>query len=378
MKRRLLASLLTLAMVLSLLPTAALAANGEGSTSKVYTVTRDISYSTAGEIPNTVEEGKDLTVELKDRSEAEIVSAYAEIKDSAAPKNLLAKSANSNESKLVFANQSTDGDRTPNMSTQELPPAMKSFYSNSYLIEKSSGDLDYDSCNAALFAEKPRTVSLGFWIQQTDNMVDEFPFWLIYQNKENYGERYLQVNIPVKSLVTSGKNTQQTVPLDGKNHDLIVTSASSEAKCLENQGDWYYISYVLSNIVYFNGDETDAAFDPNMGSLVYLYLNFRLGDKSANVMGLQAISGKEITNPYFVYPTEYDSSAYYWMYLENNTQLSIPADCITGDVTIHARARNDNAPVITGVVDEQSYDHALPLFALIQISAALFSKETVR
>ncbi len=171
----------------------------------------------------------------------------------------------------------------------------------------------------------PRTVSLGFWIQKTDNMVDEVPFWLIYQNKENYGERYLQVNIPVKSLVTSGKNAHQTVPLDGKNHDLIVTSASSEAKCLENQGDWYYISYVLSNIVYFNGDETDAAFNPNMGSLVYLYLNFRLGDKkSANVMGLQAISGKEITNPYFVYPTEYDSSAYYWMYLENNTQLSIP------------------------------------------------------
>ena len=102
MKRRLLASLLTLVMMLSLLPTAALAANGEGSTSKVYTVTRDISYSTAGEIPNTVEEGKDLTVELKDQSEAEIVSAYAEIKDSAAPKNLLAKSANSNESKLVL------------------------------------------------------------------------------------------------------------------------------------------------------------------------------------------------------------------------------------------------------------------------------------
>ena len=56
MKRRLLASLLTLVMMLSLLPTAALA--DEGSTSKVYTVTQDISYSTAGEIPNTVEEGK--------------------------------------------------------------------------------------------------------------------------------------------------------------------------------------------------------------------------------------------------------------------------------------------------------------------------------
>lgn len=81
----------------------------------------------------------------------------------------------------------------------------------------------------ALFAEKPATVSLGFWIQKTDNMVDEFPFWLIYQNKENYGERYLQVNIPVKSLVTSGKNTQQTVLLDGENHDLIVKSATSEA-----------------------------------------------------------------------------------------------------------------------------------------------------
>ena len=102
----------------------------------MYTVTKDISYSTAGEIPNTVEEGKDLNVELKDRSEAKIVSAYAEIKGSAAPKNLLAKSANSNESKLVFANQSTGGDRTPNMSTQELPPAMKSFYNNSYLIDK--------------------------------------------------------------------------------------------------------------------------------------------------------------------------------------------------------------------------------------------------
>ena len=375
MKRRILASLLTLVMMLSLLPTAALAANGEGSTSKVYTVTRDISYSTAGEIPNTVEEGKDLTVELKDQSEAEIVSAYAEIKDSAAPKNLLAKSANSNESKLVFANQSTDGDRTPNMSTQELPPAMKSFYSNSYLITKSAGDLDYDSCNAALFAEKPTTVSLGFWIQKTDNMVDEFPFWLIYQNKENYGERYLQVNIPVKSLVTSGKNTQQTVPLDGKNHDLIVTSASSEAKCLENQGDWYYISYVLSNIVYFNGDETDAAFGPNMGSLVYLYLNFRLGDKSANVMGLQAISGKEITDPYFVYPTEYDSSAYYWMYLENNTQLSIPAGYITGNVTIHARAHNGNAPVITGVEDNQSYDHAVtPVCTDTDISSVILER----
>ena len=79
-----------------------------------------------------------------------------------APKNLLAKSDNPNESKLVFANQSKDGSRTPNMSTQELPPAMKSFYSNSYLITKSAGDLDYDSCNAALFAEKPTTVSLGY------------------------------------------------------------------------------------------------------------------------------------------------------------------------------------------------------------------------
>ena len=235
MKRRLLASLLTLVMMLSLLPTAALAAD-EGSTSKVYTVTKDISYSTAGEIPDTVEEGQDLTVELKDQSEAKIVSAYAEIKDSAAPKNLLAKSDNPNESKLVFANQSTNGDRTPNMSTQELTPAMKSFYSNSYLITKSAGDLDYDSCNAALFAEKPATVSLGFWIQKTDNMVDEFPFWLIYQNKENYGERYLQVNIPVKDLVAGGKNTRQTVSLEGKNQNLIVTSASSEAKCLENQG----------------------------------------------------------------------------------------------------------------------------------------------
>ena len=182
MKRRLLASLLTLVMMLSLLPTAALAAD-EGSTSKVYTVTRDISYSTAGEIPDTVEEGKNLTVELKDQSEAKIVSAYAEIKDSTAPKNLLAKSDNPNESKLIFANQSKDGSRTPNMSTQELPPAMKSFYNNSYLIEKSSGDLDFDSCNAALFADKPTTVSLGFWIQRTDKMVDEFPFWLIYQTK---------------------------------------------------------------------------------------------------------------------------------------------------------------------------------------------------
>ena len=374
MKRRLLASLLTLVMMLSLLPTAALA--DEGSTSKVYTVTQDISYSTAGEIPNTVEEGKDLTVELKDQSEAKIVSAYAEIKDSAAPKNLLAKSANSNESKLVFANQSTDGDRTPNMSTQELPPAMKSFYNNSYLIEKSSGDLDYDSCNAALFAEMPTTVSLGFWIQKTDNMVDEFPFWLIYQNKENYGERYLQVNIPVESLVTSGKNAQQPVPLVGKNQNLIVKSATSEAKCLENQGDWYYISYVLSDIVYFDGDETNTAFDPNMGSLVYLYLNFRLGDKkSANVMGLQAIFGQEITDPYFVYPTEYDSSAYYWMYLGENKTLTIPADCITGNVTIHARAHNGNAPVITGVEDNQSYDHAVtPVCTDTDISSVILER----
>lgn len=69
MKRRLLASLLTLVMMLSLLPTAALAAD-EGSTSKVYTVTRDISYSTAVEIPGTVEEGQDLNVELKDQSGA--------------------------------------------------------------------------------------------------------------------------------------------------------------------------------------------------------------------------------------------------------------------------------------------------------------------
>ena len=375
MKRRLLASLLTLVMMLSLLPTAALAAD-EGSTSKVYTVTRDISYSTAGEIPDTVEEGKNLTVELKDQSEAKIVSAYAEIKDSTAPKNLLAKSDNPNESKLIFANQSKDGSRTPNMSTQELPPAMKSFYNNSYLIEKSSGDLDFDSCNAALFADKPTTVSLGFWIQRTDKMVDEFPFWLIYQNKENYGERYLQVNIPVESLVTSGKNAQRTVPLDGKNHDLIVTSASSEAKCLENQGDWYYISYVLSNIEYFNGDGTNTAFNPNMGSLVYLYLNYQLGGKSANVLGLQAISGKEITNPYFVYPTEYDSSAYYWMYLDNNTQLSIPARYITGNVTIHARAHNDNAPVITGVEDNQSYDHAVtPACTDTDISSVILERD---
>ena len=376
MKRRLLASLLTLVMMLSLLPTAALAAD-EGSTSKVYTVTKDISYSTAGEIPDTVEEGQDLTVELKDQSEAKIVSAYAEIKDSAAPKNLLAKSDNPNESKLVFANQSTNGDRTPNMSTQELTPAMKSFYSNSYLITKSAGDLDYDSCNAALFAEKPATVSLGFWIQKTDNMVDEFPFWLIYQNKENYGERYLQVNIPVKDLVAGGKNTRQTVSLEGKNQNLIVTSASSEAKCLENQGDWYYISYVLSNIEYFDEDAANKAFDPNMGSLVYLYLNFRLGDKkSVNVMGLQAISGEEITNPYFVYPTEYDSSAYYWMYLDNNTQLSIPAGYITGNVTIHARAHNDKAPVITGVVDKQSYDQAVtPVCTDTDISSVILERD---
>ena len=217
----------TLRLVLRLV-LAALAAD-EGSTSKVYTVTKDISYSTAGEIPDTVEEGQDLTVELKDQSEAKIVSAYAEIKDSAAPKNLLAKSDNPNESKLVFANQSTNGDRTPNMSTQELTPAMKSFYSNSYLITKSAGDLDYDSCNAALFAEKPATVSLGFWIQKTDNMVDEFPFWLIYQNKENYGERYLQVNIPVKDLVAGGKNTRQTVSLEGKNQNLIVRALRQSA-----------------------------------------------------------------------------------------------------------------------------------------------------
>ena len=231
MKRRLLASLLTLVMMLSLLPTAALAAD-EGSTSKVYTVTKDISYSTAGEIPDTVEEGQDLTVELKDQSEAKIVSAYAEIKDSAAPKNLLAKSDNPNESKLIFPNVSDS--RTPNMAAQSLPNGMRSFYSNSYLITKSAKDLDYDSCNAALFAKKPATVSLGFWIQKTDNMVDEFPFWLIYQNKENYGERYLQVNIPVKDLVAGGKNAQQAVSLEGKNQNLIVTSASSEAKCLEN------------------------------------------------------------------------------------------------------------------------------------------------
>lgn len=101
MKRRLLASLLTLVMMLSLLPTAALAAD-EGSTSKVYTVTRDISYSTAVEIPGTVEEGQDLNVELKDQSGAKIVSAYAEIKDSAAPKNLLAKSDNPNEEQVDF------------------------------------------------------------------------------------------------------------------------------------------------------------------------------------------------------------------------------------------------------------------------------------
>ena len=111
-----------------------------------------------------------------------------------------------------------------------------------------------------------------------------------------------------------------------------------------------------------------------------MILNFRLGDKkSVNVMGLQAISGEEITNPYFVYPTEYDSSAYYWMYLDNNTQLSIPAGYITGNVTIHARAHNDKAPVITGVVDKQSYDQAVtPALHWYQISAALFSKETVR
>ena len=359
MKKRILSLLLCLCMVFSLLPTVVLAADGDDSGLQVYAVHSDISYNQTSTIPTTVRAGDTLSVDLSSQDGMEIISAYTAISNSTAPKNLLAKSDNPNESKLVFANQSKDGSRTPNMSTRELPPAMKSFYNNSYLIEKSSGDLDYDSCNAALFAEKPTTVSLGFWIQKTDNMVDEFPFWLIYQRNDEYGERYLQVNIPVKDLVASGKNTQQTVPLDGKNQNLIVTSASSEAKCLENQGDWYYISYVLSNIVYFNGDETDAAFNPNMGSLVYLYLNYRLGGKSANVMGLQAISGKEITDPYFVYPTEYDSSAYYWMYLGENKTLTIPADCITGDVTIHARARNDKAPVITGVEDEQSYDCAV-------------------
>lgn len=134
---------------------------------------------------------------------------------------------------------------------------------------------------------------------------------------------------------------------------------------------------MLSNIEYFDGDAANKAFNPNMGSLVYLYLNFRLGDKkSANVMGLQAISDKEITNPYFVYPTEYDSSAYYWMYLDNNTQLSIPAGYITGNVTIHARAHNDKAPVITGVVDKQSYDQAVtPVCTDTDISSVILERD---
>ena len=141
MKRRLLASLLTLVMMLSLLPTAALAAD-EGSTSKVYTVTKDISYSTAGEIRRHCRRGTrpNCGVKRSKRSKNRICLCRDQ-RLQASPKNLLAKSDNPNESKLVFANQSTNGDRTPNMSTQELTPAMKSFYSNSYLITKSAGDL---------------------------------------------------------------------------------------------------------------------------------------------------------------------------------------------------------------------------------------------
>ena len=63
------------------------------------------------------------------------------------------------------------------------------------------------------------------------------------------------------------------------------------------------------------------------------------------------------------------------MYLGENKTLTIPADCITGDVTIHARAHNDNAPVITGVEDNQSYDHAVtPVCTDTDISSVILER----
>jgi len=267
-----------------------------------------------------------------------LTDVYAEV-DYPMPKNKNTGEGYTTETKLLAAR--ADDNYAPAITmVEDNDSPMRDVLAYKRIItdETTSGtnsllSKNIDSC----IKDKKDTISLGFWIKESDvtTVFGSKPLviWPIYNTDT---KAYIQIELPLQSLI-NGQGVSQAITPKGSSIEKIFTGYSFSASCLERDNGWAYIVFNMEDLVYSSDLNTGYSYFYFIFDNVLSVLNQQDADNKIEMSNLTFITGETIKSGYIVYPeTDNASSFKAAVRLTEGSTYALPKQVIMGDVTLVA------------------------------------------
>ena len=308
--------------------------------------TGNAQYNVSTKAVYSIVEGSDKANENEDyyftaqasSENVRLTDVYAEV-NYTMPKNKNTGEGYTSETKLLAARADSQYDPEITM-VEDTDSPMRDVLAYKRIIrdKTTTGTNSGLSKNIdGLIKDKKDTISLGFWIKESDvtTVFGDKPLtiWPIYNTDT---KAYIQINLPLKSLI-DGMGESQVITPSGKDINKIFTDYSFSASCLERDNGWAYIVFNMEDIVYSSELNTGYSYFYFIFDNVLSVLNKQDADNKIEMSNLSFITGETIKSGYIVYPeTDNESSFKAAVRLTEGNTYALPKQVIMGDITIVA------------------------------------------
>lgn len=185
---------------------------------------------------------------------------------------------------------------------------------------------------ASLISDKPGTISLGFWLKESDIETvygtDNGMVFMIYKSGS-----YMTIEVPLAALISTAGTSQTITPTVGTIEN-IFTNYSVSAACTARDNGWAHFVCNLENLTYPSG------FD-SVNTLFYVQFNnvsgvLRQGNK-LEMSNFTFLTNNKVESGYIVYPSSSAQSFKCAPKTVAKGSYAICKEAVLGDIAITAK-----------------------------------------